>query len=73
MARKRNVSLFRGIYRLRHVYLHNESRYDKETGTGGSNGSTMRFAPESEHGANAGLHIARDFLEPIKRARIRTF
>jgi cytochrome c peroxidase len=26
----------------------------------------MRFAPESDHGANAGLKYARDFLEPIK-------
>lgn len=41
-------------------------RYDKETGTGGSNGATMRFAPEGDHGANAGLKAARDFLEPIK-------
>ena len=28
----------------------------------------MRFAPESDHGANAGLKAARDFLEPIKAA-----
>ncbi len=27
----------------------------------------LRFSPESEHGANAGLHVARDFLEPIKK------
>lgn len=40
--------------------------YDKETGTGGSNGATMRFAPEGDHGANAGLKAARDFLEPVK-------
>lgn len=26
----------------------------------------MRFAPESDHGANAGLRAARDFLEPVK-------
>lgn len=43
------------------------SSYDKETGTGGSNGATMRFAPEGDHGANAGLKAARDFVEPIKR------
>jgi len=42
-------------------------RYDKETGTGGSNGATMRFQPEGEHGANAGLLAARDFLEPIQK------
>ncbi len=41
-------------------------RYDAETGTGGSNGATMRFAPEGDHGANAGLKAARDFLEPVK-------
>ncbi|KAE8373641.1 heme peroxidase [Aspergillus bertholletiae] len=45
---------------------HASGTYDKETGTGGSNGATMRFAPESEHGANAGLKAARDFLEPVK-------
>lgn len=45
---------------------HTSGTYDKETGTGGSNGATMRFAPESDHGANAGLKAARDFLEPIK-------
>lgn len=26
----------------------------------------MRFAPEKDHGANAGLQAARDFLEPVK-------
>lgn len=36
------------------------------TNTGGSNGATMRFAPEGDHGANAGLKAARDFLEPVK-------
>ncbi|KAK8202971.1 cytochrome c peroxidase mitochondrial precursor [Phyllosticta capitalensis] len=46
---------------------HASGTYDKETGTGGSNGATMRFAPESDHGANAGLKAARDFLEPIKQ------
>jgi len=45
---------------------HCSGTYDKETGTGGSNGATMRFAPESDHGANAGLKNARDFLEPVK-------
>ncbi|KAF9886398.1 heme peroxidase [Aspergillus nanangensis] len=44
---------------------HASGTYDKETGTGGSNGATMRFAPESDHGANAGLKHARDWLEPI--------
>jgi len=45
---------------------HASGTYDKLTNTGGSNGATMRFAPESEHGANAGLVAARDFLEPVK-------
>jgi cytochrome c peroxidase len=45
---------------------HASGTYDKETGTGGSNGATMRFAPEGDHGANAGLKAARDFMEPIK-------
>ena len=27
----------------------------------------MRFAPESQHGANAGLQVARDLLEPLKK------
>lgn len=43
--------------------------YDKMTGTGGSNGATMRFAPEGDHGANAGLKAARDFLEPVSTLR----
>lgn len=45
---------------------HASGTYDKESGTGGSNGSTMRFAPEAAHGGNAGLSAARDFLEPVK-------
>jgi hypothetical protein len=31
-------------------------------------GLCCRFSPESEHGANAGLAVARDLLEPIKAA-----
>jgi len=45
---------------------HCSGTYDRETRTGGSNGATMRFAPESGHGANAGLDAARTFLEPVK-------
>lgn len=45
---------------------HTSGTYDKNTGTGGSNGATMRFAPESNWGANAGLAVARDLLEPVK-------
>ncbi|KAI9671542.1 MAG: heme peroxidase [Caeruleum heppii] len=46
---------------------HCSGTYDVATGTGGSNGATMRFAPEGDHGANAGLKAARDFLEPVKK------
>jgi len=44
---------------------HSSGTYDKLTNTGGSNGATMRFPPEGDHGANAGLKAARDFLEPV--------
>jgi len=46
---------------------HAAGTYDKASGTGGSNGATMRFNPESAHDANAGLSVARDVLEPIKK------
>lgn len=45
---------------------HASGTYDAQTQTGGSNGATMRFAPEGDHGANAGLKAARDFLQPVK-------
>ncbi|KAI0972496.1 heme peroxidase [Xylaria arbuscula] len=45
---------------------HASGTYDAATRTGGSDGATMRFAPEGDHGANAGLKHARDFLEPVK-------
>ena len=45
---------------------HAAGTYDCTSKTGGSNGATMRFPPEASWGANAGLNIARDFLEPIK-------
>ena len=32
-----------------------------------SNYATMRFEPESLHGANAGLHVARNLMENIKK------
>jgi cytochrome c peroxidase len=44
---------------------HASGTYDKDTKTGGSNGATMRWAPESDHGANAGLHTARKVLEKV--------
>eukprot|EP01090_Pellita_catalonica_P011374 TRINITY_DN2299_c0_g1_i2.p1 TRINITY_DN2299_c0_g1~~TRINITY_DN2299_c0_g1_i2.p1 ORF type:complete len:370 (-),score=63.72 TRINITY_DN2299_c0_g1_i2:52-1128(-) len=46
---------------------HASGTYDAKSGTGGSNGATMRFKPEASDGANAGLGIARDRLEKIKR------
>jgi len=46
---------------------HTAGTYDKATNTGGSSGGTIRFRPESDHGANAGLKVARDLLEPIKQ------
>jgi catalase (peroxidase I) len=32
-----------------------------------SNYATMRFEPESVHGANNGLHIARGLMEEVKK------
>ncbi|KAF9236345.1 heme peroxidase [Melanogaster broomeanus] len=46
---------------------HASGTYDKNTGTGGSNYATMRFEPESIHGANAGLHVARELMEKVKK------
>ncbi|MCJ1368738.1 L-ascorbate peroxidase 3 [Acarospora aff. strigata] len=46
---------------------HSSGTYSEKDGTGGSNGATMRFRPEAEHSANAGLHVARELLEPIKK------
>lgn len=44
---------------------HASGTYSAKDKTGGSNGSTMRLAPESAWGANAGLQKARDFLAPV--------
>lgn len=46
---------------------HSSGTYDRKKGKFGSDGATMRFSPESNHGANAGLGVARDLLEPIKK------
>jgi len=46
---------------------HASGTYDIKNGSGGSNGATMRFRPESDHAANAGLHIARNTLEKVKK------
>jgi len=45
---------------------HASGTYDKEENTGGSNYATMRFKPESEHGANSGLGYAREHMQKIK-------
>ncbi len=46
---------------------HASGTYDKDTKTGGSNGASMRFEPESKHGANNGLNLARERLEVVKK------
>mmetsp|Transcript_30004 Transcript_30004/g.58874 ORF Transcript_30004/g.58874 Transcript_30004/m.58874 type:complete len:408 (-) Transcript_30004:577-1800(-) len=47
---------------------HAAGTYSQADGTGGSNGATMRFAPEADDDANAGLSIVRDMLLPVKKA-----
>eukprot|EP00912_Choanoflagellata_sp_UC4_P001131 UC4_evm3s704 len=50
---------------------HAAGTYDKGSAlvwpSGGSDGATMRHAAESAHGGNAGLWLARDLLEPVKK------
>lgn len=46
---------------------HSSGTYSTFEKNGGSNGANMRFAPEKDHGANAGLNVARDKLEAIKK------
>jgi catalase (peroxidase I) len=45
---------------------HAAGTYDKATKSGGTNGATMRFAPESIDPANNGLDFARAALEVVK-------
>ncbi|KAI5299591.1 hypothetical protein KEM56_003125 [Ascosphaera pollenicola] len=45
---------------------HSSGTYDKTSHTGGSDGGTIRHPAEAGHGANAGLEVARNFLEPVK-------
>lgn len=45
---------------------HASGTYDKNKKAYGSNGATMRYAPEASHGANAGLAVPRTLLEKIK-------
>lgn len=46
---------------------HASGTYNKDDKSGGSNGATMRFEPESTDGANAGLGILRDMLVPVQK------
>jgi len=46
---------------------HASGTYDVNTKTGGSDGATMRFAPESAWGANNGLGGVRDAMAKIKQ------
>ena len=45
---------------------HASGTYSKFDKTGGSNGSTMRYEPESKWGAKAGLAEARQHMQKIK-------
>ena len=45
---------------------HCSGTYSAQDGSGGSNGARMRFEPECKWGANAGLAVAREALEPVK-------
>lgn len=48
------------------VAWHSSGTYDKVSKTGGSEGGTMHYKSESDHGGNAGLEItAVKWLEPI--------
>jgi hypothetical protein len=47
---------------------HASGTYCAATATGGSNGATIRFAPEQSDPANEGLHIVRDLLLRVKQA-----
>jgi len=46
---------------------HASGTYDRRDGTGGSNGASMRYLPESDDPANEGLSIIRDLLLPVKK------
>jgi cytochrome c peroxidase len=48
------------------VFRHSAGTYDIKTDTGGSNGAGMRYEAEGGDPANAGLQVARTFLEPVK-------
>jgi len=45
---------------------HSSGTFCKHAKNGGSEKATMRFAPEADHGANAGLDVGRGLLAPLK-------
>jgi len=45
---------------------HASGTFSAKDGSGGSSGGCMRFKPEAEWGANAGLGLARALLEKVK-------
>jgi len=47
---------------------HAAGTFDVNDKSGGTDGATMRFAPESTDDANAGLSIVRDLLKPVAKA-----
>lgn len=50
-----------------HAAWHDSGTYNKELGTGGATG-TIRFEPEMSAPPNAGLKIAYNLLNKIKKA-----
>jgi catalase (peroxidase I) len=49
---------------------HASGTFDKNDAAptaGGSDGATMRFSPEVDDGANAGLALMQDILKPVKK------
>jgi catalase (peroxidase I) len=46
---------------------HASGTYDVSDGTGGSDGATMRFDPEINDPANAGLALMQDIIGPVRR------
>ena len=57
------TSLYGTLIRLA---WHASGTYAAADDSGGSNGARMRFNPEASWGANAGLGVARQALEPVK-------
>jgi cytochrome c peroxidase len=61
--RNDGTSLYGTMIRLA---WHASGTYSRADGSGGSNGGRIRFNPEKDWGANAGLSLAMAKLEPIK-------